>query len=66
MIKIDTEEYELKVLESAKSTLDYCRPRLLIASYHYPSESSDAVRFLTVASFHCFHPWGPPYASKIL
>ena len=54
VIKIDTEGYEMKVLEGAKSTLTRCKPKLIIASYHYWDESKDVVNYLVRMGFHCF------------
>lgn len=54
VIKIDTEGYEMKVLEGAKSTLTRCKPNLIIASYHYPDETRDVVKYLVQNGFHCF------------
>jgi FkbM family methyltransferase len=54
VIKIDVEGSEMKVLEGAKVTLARCRPRLIIASYHYASESEEIIRYLANAAFRCF------------
>lgn len=54
LVKIDTEGYELKVLAGAESMLAGSRPRLLIASYHYPGETNEAVRYLLKRGFRCF------------
>lgn len=54
VIKIDTEGYEVKVLEGARSTLIRCKPKLIIASYHYPDEPREVARYLTDLGFNCF------------
>jgi FkbM family methyltransferase len=53
MMKIDTEGYEMRILKGAKLTLINSKPRLAIASYHYPDESKEIVRYLNGMNFHC-------------
>ena len=54
LIKIDTEGYELNILIGTLSTLSNSKPKLLIASYHYPNEAKDIVKFLTQKSYCCY------------
>lgn len=54
VIKIDTEGHEMKVLEGAKVTLTRCKPKLIIASYHYPDEWKYVTKYLTGMGFRCF------------
>ena len=54
VIKIDTEGYEMKVLKGAESTLMTCKPRLIIASYHYQDKWKEIARYLTGLGFRCF------------
>ncbi|MFB3889802.1 MAG: FkbM family methyltransferase [Candidatus Bathyarchaeia archaeon] len=61
VIKIDTEGYELKVLEGAKQTLATHKPRLIIASYHYPTELKEVAEFLRSMDYLCL-VYRIPYA----
>lgn len=54
VVKVDTEGYEMKVLEGAKSTLTRYKPKLIIASYHYRDEWKDLVNYLVGIGFQCF------------
>lgn len=53
-MKIDVEGAELEVLRGASRTLsesgDVC---VVVASYHYPGEERDVVRFLSSRGFRC-------------
>lgn len=60
-IKIDVEGNEIGVLEGARTTLNACRPRLIIASYHYASESDQIMKYLVSAAYRCF-PYAVPLA----
>ncbi|MGB9694171.1 MAG: FkbM family methyltransferase, partial [Fervidobacterium sp.] len=53
VIKIDTEGYEMKVLEGAMSTLIHFKPNIIIAAYHYQNESRDVVKYLSELGFKC-------------
>ena len=53
VIKIDTEGYEIKVLEGAKYALEHYKPKVLVASYHYPNELTEIVDFLSAIGFRC-------------
>lgn len=46
VIKIDTEGYEMRVLEGARSTIARHKPQLIIAAYHYPNEAEEVMRYL--------------------
>jgi len=53
-IKIDTEGYEMRILEGAKFTLASCNSKLLIAAYHYENEWKEVSEFLLQNGFRCF------------
>lgn len=46
LIKIDTEGFELDVLEGAVKVLQQYKPDIIIAAYHYPQESQIVSDFL--------------------
>ena len=54
VIKMDVEGYEMKVLNGARSILARFKPKLIIAAYHYPTESEDVVNYLSELGFRCF------------
>jgi FkbM family methyltransferase len=54
VVKIDTEGYEHNVLQGAQSALISSKPRLLVASYHYPGEAQEIVRYLTDRTYCCY------------
>jgi FkbM family methyltransferase len=54
VIKIDTEGYELPILQGAKSIIDNNKPKFLIAAYHYPGEVSDVAKYLSANHYLCY------------
>ena len=64
IMKIDTEGYELNVLKGAKNTLQKFKPKLLIASYHYPAESIEVIHFLMKLGYKCIAYYVPLFLRK--
>ena len=54
LIKIDTEGFELDVLEGSVETLQRDKPDLIIAAYHYPNESHNVSDFLKKHHYSVF------------
>jgi len=52
-IKIDAEGWELRILQGARRTISTAKPRLVIASYHYPQEWKEIASFLTSQGYSC-------------
>jgi hypothetical protein len=60
VIKIDTEGYEIPILQGAQSVIDNDRPTFLVAAYHYPSEVSEVAKFLSANRYLCYR-YDVPY-----
>lgn len=54
VIKIDTEGYEIPILQGAESIIANDKPKFLIASYHYPTEAQDVVKYLSAKHYLCY------------
>lgn len=48
LMKIDTEGAELSVLKGAFRTIQNCKPKITIASYHYPNEAIEIKEWLKI------------------
>jgi FkbM family methyltransferase len=60
VIKIDTEGFEIPILQGALSVLARYKPKLLIASYHYPNEAHEVIEYLNARGFVCYR-YDVPY-----
>ena len=54
VIKIDTEGFEIPILKGAKKVLRKNKPKLLVASYHYPTEALEVVQYLSTKGYRCY------------
>jgi FkbM family methyltransferase len=65
VMKIDVEGAEIQVLKGSNQMLKEHRiHRIVVASYHYPNESSEVINFLTVFNFRVFADRSYVYALR--
>jgi len=60
VIKIDTEGYEIPVLQGAQSVIVNDKPTFLVAAYHYPGEVSEVAKYLSANHYLCYR-YDVPY-----
>ena len=63
LIKIDTEGFELSVLEGATETLKGYNPELLVAAYHFPQEYLLVSNLLRKYGYNVYLYWMPLFLS---
>jgi FkbM family methyltransferase len=64
VIKIDTEGFEVPILKGAEKIIDRDKPKLLIASYHYPSEAQEVINHLSARNYLCYR-YDIPYTLQM-